>query len=84
MIFVGKERFEYETYAEVYIVLEEDGTEVNLHIHFVKIIEISVFEPIFLTAYQNLTKEIEQKFGNPNFNVNLATKKLDFERESTQ
>ena len=47
MIFVGKERFEYETYAEVYIVLEEDGTEVSLHIHFVKMIEISVFEPNF-------------------------------------
>ena len=49
-----------------------------------KLSKFFVFEPIFLMAYQNFTKEIEQKFGNPNFNVNLATKKLDFERESTQ
>ncbi|XP_023346892.1 cell death activator CIDE-A [Eurytemora carolleeae] len=30
----GKERFEYETYAEVYIVLEEDGTEVDEEEYF--------------------------------------------------
>ena len=71
MTFLGKERFEYETYAEVYIVLEEDGTEVSFYSKQKS--RFLIFVQNFPKKSSNFAKTVNRKFRENDRNFRFRT-----------